>query len=383
MREPLDAARMQRTRGAGNTPILLGLSISLTGSFAHQGRQALHGLQLWTAEVNRASGLSLPAGRRVRLIHYDDASSTGTARANVERLVTDDRVQILFGPYSSGLTMAAARVAATHGRLLWNHGGTSDALFGQGCSHLVSVAGAASGYLQALPTVPRLTAPGVRRLAVLYDQRGTFATSIVGGLTVAAEGAGLTVNLVPFRSPLADPGRVLEDIFRDNPDGLVVVGRYQDDVALVRACRTVAVRPLALVAVAAGLHAFGRDLGPLAEGVIGPSQWEPGIGVRPALGPTAETFVAAFRATFGEAPEYPAAQAYALGLILGRCIEEAAGLDEARLRAVATGLDTTTLFGRFRLDAKTSRQVGHRGVLIQWEAGRKQIVWPPGDHQGD
>jgi branched-chain amino acid transport system substrate-binding protein len=364
--------------------ITLGLSISLTGGFAHQGRQALRGLQLWAAEVDQAGGLPLPEGRRqVRLVHYDDASRAAAARANAERLLTDDRVHLLFGPYSSGLTMAVARVAATHGRLLWNHGGTSDALFRQGWTHLVSVACAASEYLRALPAVLRRTTPGVRRLAALYDQRGTFATNVIAGLAAEAAAAGLTVNLAPFQSPIGDPAGLLDGIFTDAPDGLAVVGRYQDDVELVQACRTVAVQPLVLVAVAAGLDAFARDLGPLAEGVIGPSQWEPGIQVRPAIGPAAETFVATFRAAFGEAPEYPATQAYALGLVLGRCVEEAGGLDEARLRAVAAALDTTTLFGRFRLDPRTTRQVGHRGVLIRWEAGRKQVLWPTGCRQGE
>lgn len=365
--------------------ISLGLSISLTGGFAHQGRQALRGLQLWTAEVNRAGGLPLREGRRqVRLVHYDDASRADAARANTERLLADDRVHLLFGPYSSGLTMTVARVAATHGRLLWNHGGTSDALFDQGWTHLVSVACAASDYLRALPAALRRTTPGVRHLAALYDQRGTFAANVVAGLA-AAEAAGLTVRLVPFRPPIADVAGLLRDVLADAPDGLVVVGRYQDDVALVRAGRALAGRPLTLIAVAAGLDVFARDLGPLAEGVIGPSQWEPEIRVRPASGPTAEAFVAAFRAAFGETPEYPATQAYALGLVLGRCVEEAGVLDEARLRAVAAALDTTTLFGRFRLDPSTTRQVGHRGVLVQWEAGRKGILWPPrgADREGD
>ncbi|HLB88587.1 MAG TPA: ABC transporter substrate-binding protein, partial [Terriglobales bacterium] len=90
--------------------ILVGLSISLTGRFSAQGRQALDGLRLWQSYVNGQDGITIgqAAPRPVRLFFYDDQSRASLARANALRLLRRDCVDALFGPYSSGLTMAVA-----------------------------------------------------------------------------------------------------------------------------------------------------------------------------------------------------------------------------------------------------------------------------------
>ncbi|HYN22167.1 MAG TPA: ABC transporter substrate-binding protein, partial [Thermoanaerobaculia bacterium] len=101
--------------------ILAGVSLSLSGRFRLQGQEALNGIRLW---VDQTSPF-LP----LRLIVLDDESRSEQARENVLRLLTRDRVDLLFGPYSSVLTMAAAPIAEGHGKILWNHGGASDAIY--------------------------------------------------------------------------------------------------------------------------------------------------------------------------------------------------------------------------------------------------------------
>jgi len=123
--------------------------------------------------------------------------------------------------------------------------------------------------------------------------------------------------------------------------------------------------------VAAGTDAFHRELGVLAEGVIGPSQWEPHVYERPSIGPSSTWFCSEFRRVFQRDPGYVAAQAYALGVIIGECIRRADSLDDRALLAAARQLDTTALYGRFRLDAGSLRQVGHEILLVEWRNGLK------------
>src|SRR5438132_12956555 len=102
--------------------ILIGLSISLTGRFSAQGRQALDGLRLWQSYVNgqdRITTRQAAAPQPVRLVFYDDKSRASLARANAHRLLRQDRVDALLGPYSSGLTMTVAEVAHDHGLVPW------------------------------------------------------------------------------------------------------------------------------------------------------------------------------------------------------------------------------------------------------------------------
>ena len=128
--------------------------------------------------------------------------------------------------------------------------------------------------------------------------------------------------------------------------------------------------------VAAGAEAFHRELGVLAEGVIGPSQWEPHLYERPSIGPPSAWFGSEFQRVFQRDPGYVAAQAYAMGLIVGECMRRADSLEDRALLAAARELDTTTLYGRFRLDPDTLRQVGHEILLVEWRDGRKHLLAP-------
>ena len=109
--------------------VRFGASVSATGRYALQGRQALAGLQAWAEYSNNAGEVGSAgrgAGIPVDLVVSDDASSSTRAALNVEGLIVDDRVDVLIGPYGSDLVRAAAPVAARHGRLMWNQGGASD-----------------------------------------------------------------------------------------------------------------------------------------------------------------------------------------------------------------------------------------------------------------
>ncbi len=133
--------------------ILLGLSISLTGRFSAQRRQALDGLRLWQSYVNGQDGITIGqnAPQPSRLLFYDDQSLASLARENALRLLCQDHVDALFGPYSSGLSLTVAEVAHEQKRVLWNHGGSSDEIFNRGWQHLVSIPTPASDYLRDLP----------------------------------------------------------------------------------------------------------------------------------------------------------------------------------------------------------------------------------------
>lgn len=72
--------------------------------------------------------------------------------------------------------------------------------------------------------------------------------------------------------------------------------------------------------------------------------------------------------------DYPAAQAYAAGLVMSRCVDIAGGSDQKRLRAAAATLDCTTLFGRFRIDPVTGVQIGHEVLLVKWVGGRRRVI---------
>jgi branched-chain amino acid transport system substrate-binding protein len=358
----------------GRAAIVAGISLSLTGALQRQGREAHDGVRLWAEHVERMGGLG--AGRRgqrrpLRLVALDDGSMRVRAADNVERLQAAERVDVVLGPYSSGLTLATAPLVAARGKLLWNHGGASDTLAERGWRHVVSVPTPASHYFRDLPRVVKARTPGARRAGIVHRTRGTFAAHVRRGVEQAARAAGFAeIHATPFETPVRDANAVLARALEGEPDLLVGIGAFEDDVALARAW-TARATGGTVAFVAAGLDAFGDHVGPRVDGMIGPSQWEPGVYENPAIGPSSARFCTAFHERFGRAPGYVAAQAYAIGVVVAECIEQAGTLEDDALLRVACGLDTTTMYGGFRLDAASLRQVGHRVLLVEWRAGRR------------
>src|SRR5207247_10438615 len=87
---------------------------------------------------------------------------------------------------------------------------------------------------------------------------------------------------------------------------------------------------------------FSADLPQIADGVLGPSQWEPGVTFPNVTGPASDWFLDSFHRQFGHAPDYIAAGSFATGLVLTECIRQAASLDDEKLRTTASDLDCNT-----------------------------------------
>lgn len=359
--------------------VTVGLSISLSGRFGPQGQQALQGIRLWQSYINAQGGIAVRNGakRSVRLIWHDDHSQISTARMNVLKLLGEDQVDILFGPYSSSLTMAVAETTEEHKKVLWNHGGSSDDIFRHGWRYLVGIASPASHYLRALPRWLAEAHPDLARICVLYAGGGTFGWQVARGvLEGALEVARHTIHLVPVNVPWEDHDTLLGVLFGIAPEVVVLAGNFEDELSIMRTRHRWPNTVRAVAAVAAGVRAFSVELGRTADGVFGPSQWEPAVTFSDIVGPTSDWFLESFQKLFADAPDYTAAGSFATGLILTECIRRSASLHDGELRNAACELDCTTFYGRFRMDSRTGMQTGHRVVLVRWREGRRVVLSP-------
>ena len=156
---------------------------------------------------------------------------------------------------------------------------------------------------------------------------------------------------------------------------VVLAGTFQGELGIMRTRRCWPSTIRVVAAVAAGVSAFSTELAQIADGVLGPSQWEPGVTFPNIAGPTSDWFLDSFQKQFGHAPNYIAAGSFATGLVLTECIRQTASLDDEKLRNAAADLDCNTFYGQFRIDSRTGIQTGHRMLLIRWQGGR-QVVLP-------
>lgn len=315
--------------------IRAGACLSLTGRFAQFGIQSANGLRLWADTAG------------VELTVLDDESEPAVLTERLTALAPE--VDVLFGPYSTVLTRAAIPVAVAAGRLLFNHGGSGGDLYRPG--EVVNV----------LTPARRYAEPFIAHLAELGDGplftttgRGAFGRDVVGGAAEAARAAGIRTEVLNGKRPPVGEW------------GLISAGVYEDDVAAVREARAMANPPRLVCSVAAGVASFAGDLDE-PEGVYGIGQWVPGAVRAVDAGMDEATFLGAWSKRYGGAPDYPAVQAYAAGVIAD-AVAPGATWD------TIAGLDVTTVFGRFRLDASTGEQIGHASVLTRWRNGHASVV---------
>ena len=369
--------------------IKAGIPVSLTGQFQVQGQQALAGLRAWAFDVNRAGGISpgmtgvTPnTPRTVEVVFHDDCSTVGGGRRATETLITQDGVDLLFGPYSSMLTAEAAAAAEYHHRTLWNQGGAADEVYEQGYQGVVGVLTPAAEYLRGLLPLVQATDAAARTVGIIRSSRGAFPRAVTSAVERDAPGLGFSLEFVWEYGPSANGfGGLAAAAAGHQPDVLVAVGRIPDDLALAVSLAEWSHSFKAVAVVAAPIDQFRRALGGDADGFLGPSQWEPAAHYPVEYGPSTAQVMESLNRQSSLAVDYPMVQAYAAGLVAQRCVETAGSLEDAALREAAGRLDFSTFYGRFKIDPRSGRQAGRQVVLAQWQAGRKALVWPPEQRQ--
>lgn len=324
----------------------------LSGPLARFGKAGASALGLWADR----SGVSL------------EVVDAYPSAASAIRAAEASRPDVVFGPYGSGPAVAAA--AASTG-VVWNHGGATARLARPAYPRVVNVVSPADRYLAVV--LETLVAEGLcdgSEVLIMHVDTG-FGREVAEGAAVAARRLGLLRRSVSFR-----PGRV-RDVLAQVPPGdvLLAAGSFDDDVAIARWGSER--RWGAVGLVAAGVDELRHAIGDRVEGLYGPCQWFDDGTDAPMDGPNSEWFSHCYRDANGTEPPYPAAAAFAAGVVWQRCVKEAGTVESLPVRAASQRLDTTTLFGRFHVDPVTGVQTGHQLRVVQWRGGQRVLVDRP------
>jgi branched-chain amino acid transport system substrate-binding protein len=211
---------------ADGGPLKVGASLSLTGDFSDSGKAAQRGYQLWADTVNESGGI---LGRHVELTVVDDASSPDQVVTNYTNLITKDKVDIVFGPFSSLLTVPASRIVNRYGYSFIEPAGGGPSVFDQKLGNLFFVQPApttAGGnvfadYILSLPPNER---PATAGYAKLDDP---FAAPIAENIQKRFEAAGIkTVYDQTYPAETADMTPIMSGMVAAKPD--VIVGGSQE-----------------------------------------------------------------------------------------------------------------------------------------------------------
>lgn len=331
----------------------------LSGPLAPYGRACATGLSLWARQAVHLP----PPWTGVEL----DVRDTGSDVRASMRTVLNDNPDLLFGPYGSYPMLAAARSCE---RVIWNHSGATSRLSRPAFPQVINVLSPASTYFTGALEVVRASDPGAATASLFHTTSG-FGRDVATGAVNAAARLKFEVTSVAF-----EPGHAIEAAsLVPRADILLVAGSFVDERA---AAPILLERPWRAAAfVGAGVEEVLASLGNRREGLLGPAQWIASAVPEPNEGPNTDWFVAKYRALAGSEPPYPAAQAFAAGLLCARCLRDSGRCENTAQLAAASHLVCTTLYGAFRLDPLSGLQSGHQILIVQWQNGRRRVVWPP------
>ena len=373
---------------SGNV-IKIGMTISLSGKFDEEGKQALCGIKAAIDWYNNNGGIEVGGQTyKLQLVYYDDTSDKNQVTSLYSRLIDQDQVDFLLAPYSSGLTAAAAGVANDKHVLMLSHGGASDSIFEQGYQYVVQVLSPASKYFQSSIDLISEKIPDAK-IAFIYED-ASFSSAVIAGAKAYAQQKGLDIVYEnKYSKDTQDFSSYIQAAMNAGANVLLGGGHFKDGKALVGQAYNMGWHLKFIgILVAPAQPAFYDELQDAANGVTYPAQWAMGLGYSPDMaqqlglpwaGPTEEEWLNLFNQEcpdLANKPAYQAAEAGAAIVFLVEGIKAAGQIDSTAVRQAMNNLDLMTFFGHLKIDPQTGKQIGHDMVVVQWQNGEKKVVYP-------
>ncbi len=355
-------------RGSESNPILIGATVSLEGKYSEPSFMIQNAFKLWVQEINLRGGL---LGRPVNLILYDDKSQKKRVRQLYKKLVREDKVDFVFSPYGTPLTLEASKITEQSKMVMLACAASGEQIWEREYKYVFGVYALAKRYFVGL--LDLMAREGFEKLGIVHED-SPFHQDVAAGTAFWAKRFGIDVTLKKsfVNAPSEFPG-LLKNTIDGDVDGLIVSAYPQEGYQFLELMKKNKYRPKVLALTIAPIHPdFHRKAGIIAEGVFGPSQWEPDERIP---FPGTKKFIEGFVAYAKKAPSYHAGSAYAASQILEKAITQTKSLDHDRIREYILAMDTVTVIGRFKVDHK-GKQIGHNPIMIQWQRGEKEIVYP-------
>lgn len=356
-------------------PLVIGASVSLTGDFADSGKAVKAGYELWANTVNAKGGI---LGRQVQMKIVDDASSPDQVVTNYQNLINQDKVDLVFGPFSSLLTVPASQVAKRYGYAFLEPAGGGPAVFAQKLDNLFFVQPAPvvksgdvfADWVLSLPVASR---PKTAAYAELDDP---FASPIAENIRTRFEAAGIrTVYKQVYPAETQDFSSIMAAVAAAKPDVLVSGTQSEDAYGQVKSLVQLKFSPQFMF-MSNGANSpaeFPDKVGATnTQGIMSAGDWFPG-----STAAGSADFTAAYLHAYGgtaDTIDNSSAEAYATGQLVEAVAKATGKIDNATIIATLHSGTWPTLLGDLSWDATGAPSGSFH--LIQWQGGKLVPVFP-------
>jgi len=366
--------------------ITLGSAISLTGKYATNGMHAKNGYEFAIQKIKDAGGVQF-GGKcyNFNVIYYDDESKGDRGATLAERLINQDKVQYMLGPYSSGMTKAIAPVTEKYRIPMVEAEGASRSLFNKGYKYLFAVLSTSEQYLASAIALAAEKAtesgkdPSSVTVAVAVEN-DPFSLDIRAGVLEDAAKFGMKA-VVDEKLPrdLSDMSAILTKVKLLKPDVLIVSGHSKGAATAVRQISEQNVKvPMLAITHCEAADVTGK-FGAAANDVLCSTQWAETLSYEDPLFGTAANFNTEFKAAFTDYQNkkvpYQAAQASAAVYVFKDAFERAGSLDKEAVRDAIAATDLQTFYGQIKF-SEAGNNIAKPMVLRQIQDGKYNVVAP-------
>jgi len=346
--------------------IILGAAVSLTGKYSSNGVHTQNGYNMAVERINSMGGVKV-GGKTYKfdIIYYDDESNPKRAAQLAERLINQDGVEFMLGPYSSGLTKAMAPVTEKYGVPMVEANGASRSLFTKGYKYLFAVLAPANLYLDvAIRTAVELNGGKPVNIAMAFEQ-DAFSQDVRLGIVDAAEDTGSKI-VIDDKLPkeLNDMAATLAKVKATKPDVLVVSGHTKGALTAIRQIAEMQVDVPMLAMTHCDAAKLSKQHGKNAQYALCASQWHKTLTYKDKWFKDGMTYDKDFNKMFGYAPPYQAAESSAALLVFKDAFERANSFDQKKVRDALAATDMQTFYGNIKF-APGGQNVSKPMVLFQ------------------
>jgi branched-chain amino acid transport system substrate-binding protein len=346
--------------------LVMGGTLSLTGRYAEPAGRVCNGRKLYVDELNARGGL---LGHGVELRILDDKSDKRTAIELCEKLITQDKVDLVLGPYGSGHTDAVANVMERYKRPFLAIA-SSKVIWQRGRKYVFNHSAVAQDFQKgALHLAKQI---GVKRIAII-GEGSLFPRQASEGALKWAKKLDLEVVLLEsYRKKQTDFTVLLEKINARGAEAIFSNSYFADAVAQLRQLRKLNINVKTFAGtIGPAVPKFVEELGGTAECVLGFSNWEP----KPVLGhPGMVEFIENYEKRYGEKPNYHAAWGYEAIQIMEAAVKHAGSFDPEKVRDALASIRVETIEGPWKVDEQGLSN--REGLTFQIQKGERVIVWP-------
>ncbi|MGA9919781.1 MAG: amino acid ABC transporter substrate-binding protein [Candidatus Dormiibacterota bacterium] len=353
---------------SGNKPITIGISLSLSGDFSADGQAYQRGYELWASYVNAHGGI---LGRKVKLDIVSDASSPTQVDTNYTKLITLDKVNLVFGPFSTLLTVPASKVVNRYGYAFVEGAGGAPAAFANGLKNIFDVSLPVADYMvpfvnwiKSLPASERPTT------AAYPTSNDPFTEPVIEKAKSLLQAAGVkTVYDQVFPAEDTDYAPIAQNVAATHAD-IVVLGSVDVPTvsAFMQAFEQDHYNPKAFIAAA------GPDQGSAFVSAVGPANTDgamvPGGWSGTYDNAESKAMVKMYIAKYGGTPagvNADVAEAYSVGQVVQQAVEHNKSLSNAKIiKYLHSGVILNSVQGQVQFNSKGENGKAV-GFIFQWQ----------------